>query len=1078
MPPEFVQTADPPKAKCQGWAGGQGQQAAPPRPPADRLGKKLNWTAGLVYENPKPTAEQGPTAPQLQSVQPPTLLRPPPAVEEEVEWDPKATPELVEKLAYHHRPTRHPHLQGSAAHRCQMRRRPMARPMGLPPGPPPDWVPTVLRAQTAHPAMQIAVRATLIRKGRVSDNGPSRQNAASNQPPKGCAVMKLPRWPCPTRPPRRYRPNTNPELRPRQRLTAAARAFAQRRTNAALLDSSRRQGPSPPRPRRAVLRRTATDPVARCSVGDPVPIFHKSFQSGDLIIAGIISQIYIFSERITFGRHPSQELFDDTIYFSPSRIYQASMDALSTRDMFFPNYKCDGKRNLVAVIGGPTSHVDLHMANVLNIYKIPQLTYGSASLVTDKKQSPFSYWMFPNAAHQFKGILHLLLYFRWGWIGMVYLAVEGVEQFIQSILPSFLQSGVCFDFIYILPAITFAEDITDAVAKGLEMFKTGLRSSATALVVLGEIQTIITLRTIYRFVECEEVPIKIQGKILIMTAQMDFTSLPFQRNWDIGIVIHGALSIAIHAEEVFGFYTFLQMRNHTSERRDGFIKAFWQKAFGCTFPSSTAESKDEQLCTGEEKLETLPASVFEIRWTGHSYSIYNAVYCVAHALNDMHASQFRHKAVGDRGRTQLLNQHLWQIHKFLRAVSFNNSAEEHISFNQNGELIGGFDILNWVTFPNQSFIRAKVGRIDPNFHSEKLFTIHEDVIVWPNEFNQTRPLSQCNDNCHSGYSRKKKEGKPFCCYDCLPCPEGKISNKKDMDDCFPCAEDHYPNNEQNQCLPKGISFLSYEEPLGISLAIFALAFMFITALVLRVFIKHQGTPIVKANNRNLTYSLLISLLLSFLCVLLFIGHPGKVTCLLRQITFGIIFSVAVSCVLGKTIIVVLAFMTTKPGSRMRKWMGNQLAIFIVLFSSLIQAVICTVWLATGPPFPDLDMHSMTDAIVLECNEGSVTMFYCVFGFLGFLAFVSFAVAFIARKLPDTFNEAKFITFSMFVFCSVWLSFVPTYLSTKGKYMVALEIFSILASSAGLLSCIFSPKCYIILLRPDLNNRAQMTWRKH
>ncbi|KAM6449044.1 vomeronasal type-2 receptor 26-like [Liasis olivaceus] len=681
--------------------------------------------------------------------------------------------------------------------------------------------------------------------------------------------------------------------------------------------------------------------------------------------------------------------------------------------------------------------------------------------------------MAPKESLHYQGILSLILHFRWTWIGVIILEDENGAKFVQTLLLLFSQHGVCFAFVERIAQLRVVD--TETIQYGLKLYDNIMSSKANIMIVYGESYTIVYLRWLSVLSNLEDVTRVPKGKVWIMTSQMEFISFAYQRNWDTEM-LQGALSFLVHSSDLPGYTLFVESRNPSSAAADGFIRDFWQNAFNCIFPNSTMDKVVDHVCSGEEKLESLPAPFFEMNMTGHSYSIYNAIYAVAHSLHAMFSSRFIHRAMVDKMDLKFQNQPLWQLHRFLRRVSF-KSAGENISFDQNGELVAGLDVINWIFSLNQIFHKVTVGWMDPHAPPEQAFTIHGDAITWHSWFNQVLPLSVCSESCHPGTSKKAKEGKLFCCYDCILCPEGKISEKQDMNDCHKCTERKYPSKNRDFCIPKIISYLFYEEYLGISLAFLSLFFSLMTALVLGTIMKHHNTPIVKANNRNLTYCLLFSLLLCFLSALLFIGHPQIVTCFLRQATFGVIFSVAISCVLAKTITVILAFVAAQPGSRIRKWVRKGLANSIVFSCSLIQAGISMAWLATSPPFPDVDLHSMTEEIVLECNEGSVTMFYCILGYLGFLATVSFTVAFFARKLPDSFNEAKFITFSMLVFCSVWLSFVPTYLSSKGKYMVAVEIFSILASSIGLLGCIFFPKCFILLLRPEQNTKKYLIRKK-
>eukprot|EP00079_Xenopus_tropicalis_P023406 XP_012815785.1 PREDICTED: extracellular calcium-sensing receptor-like [Xenopus tropicalis] len=292
-------------------------------------------------------------------------------------------------------------------------------------------------------------------------------------------------------------------------------------------------------------------------------------------------------------------------------------------------------------------------------------------------------------------------------------------------------------------------------------------------------------------------------------------------------------------------------------------------------------------------------------------------------------------------------------------------------------------------------------------------------------------------------------------------------------ECHPCSWDTWPNLQQDRCLPRPTEFLSYGDPLGYSLAAISIFSTLAPLVILRIFICNNKTPIVRANNYSLSCLLLLSLFLCFLCSLGFIGYPQPEKCLLRQVAFGMVFALCISCVLAKTITVVIAFNATQPGSRLMKWTGVKVSYCVIGFCIFVQLCVCGIWLIFSPPFSEFDTETKPGIIIVNCNEGSPTDFWCMLGYLGLLATISLIVAFLARRLPDSFNEAKLITFSMLAFLSVWVSFIPAYLSARGMYTVAMEVFAILSSSWAVVGCIFVPKCYIVLFRPNMNSREHL-----
>ncbi|XP_031754122.1 extracellular calcium-sensing receptor [Xenopus tropicalis] len=738
-----------------------------------------------------------------------------------------------------------------------------------------------------------------------------------------------------------------------------------------------------------------------------------------------------------------------------------------------PNYRCQQAMPLAAIIGHSISTYSMMLAHILGLYRYPQIShFSTSSLLSDRTQFHSFFRTVPSDAFQCQGLAQLVLHFGWTWVGLVALDNDYGQQGIQMIKRDLLNAGAC---------VAFTENIIlNQQNRNAPQIARVIKESAAKVVVF--FSTDIDLL----FVLDEMLRQNISEKILV--ASEAWATSAFLAEDKYSKILSGTIGFALHSGTIPGFKDFLNSIHFSLSLDDELLKIFWEQAFGCQFQdqaNATVTSEySVKICTGSEDLGNIQNSYNDVSSLRVTYNVYTAVRVVAKALHDLSRCNDGEGPFCKGTCAYIGRFEPWQLLHYMKQVRLKTGSGTEFAFHENGDPTAVYDIINWQFSPLGKIQQVKVGSYDTGATAGDIFTVNISALHWSTGQKEQGlflivnsalqvPRSICSQSCPPGYSKAVLPGKPVCCFECFPCPHGEISNKTDSPYCFKCPWDMWPNIKRDSCLPKPREFLSYEDSLGETLATTSISSSLVPFAILVLFVHYKITPIVRANNYLLSCLLLVSLSLCFLCSLFFIGFPHPEMCRLRQVTFGMVFALCISCILAKTFMVVVAFKATKPNSSLKKWTRPRISYLIVVLCILIQTCLCTMWLLLSPPFFEENIRTKVGVVIVECNDGSSVAFWCMLGYLGLLASVSFFVAFLARRLPDSFNEAKFITFSMGTFLSVWISFIPATMSARGKYIVAMEIFAILSSTWALVVCMFVPKCFIILFRPNMNSREHL-----
>ncbi|XP_074803024.1 G-protein coupled receptor family C group 6 member A isoform X3 [Natator depressus] len=400
----------------------------------------------------------------------------------------------------------------------------------------------------------------------------------------------------------------------------------------------------------------------------------------------------------------------------------------------------------------------------------------------------------------------------------------------------------------------------------------------------------------------------------------------------------------------------------------------------------------------------------------------------------------------------------------LKKVTFTDNEKE-VHFDAKGDLNMGYDVLLWKEISGHMVI-TEIAEYD----------LQKDDFIFKDEekemefLNFKKVKSTCSRKCRPGQMKKVSASPHTCCYECVNCPEDHYTNQTDMDYCFLCNnKTHWAPVNSTTCYKKTVEYLSWNDWFAILLIILSGLGVVLIFAISTIFTRNLDTPVVKASGGlTVCYVILLCHFFIFASTGFFIGEPREFKCKSRQAFFGISFALCISCILMKSLKILLAFSFDPKLQNFLKCLYKPIPIVVTCTG--IQVVICTFWVIFRSPFVEQKFF-IRRVIILECNEGSIVAFGVILSYIAALAFICFIFAFKGRKLPENYNEAKFITFGMLIYFIAWITFIPVYTTTFGKYRPAVEITVILISNYGILCCNFLPKCYIILYKQETNTKS-------
>ncbi|XP_060064901.1 metabotropic glutamate receptor 8-like [Ylistrum balloti] len=705
------------------------------------------------------------------------------------------------------------------------------------------------------------------------------------------------------------------------------------------------------------------------------------------------------------------------------------------------DYHCDNGstpkytpvKPVAGVIGAASSTVSIMVANILRLFKIPQISYASTSVdLSDKSRFEYFSRVVPPDSFQAQAMVDIAKSFGWTYVST--LADEG--NYGAKGIGAFAEISKHHD-ICIAQRLSISRDSTDEDFDTTVMKLIGNDRAKAVVMFVNEDNSKRLLQALMRsnrsdtlwFLASDSWGAKVHPVFGQEVAAVDAVTILPKR----------------HVIEEFDDY-FLNLSPKHNKKNPWFAE-YWETIFNC---SISRDSKTRKRCSGKENLRSLSVGYEQ---EGLVQFVIDSVYALAYALHELLADKCK-------GQYKHCNLSGKEILAYIRNVTFQGISGDTVRFNEKGDGLGKYDIYQYQARDDGRFEYVLIGDWTDSLK------LNTSLIKWSKETGEL-PKSVCSDPCPFG-STKLEKGES-CCWACIQCADNEYL--EDEFTCTECPEGFHPNVNKTTCVRLPVLHLEWDSLWVILPIVFSSFGIVCTILVVAVFIRYNSTPVIMASGRELCYVLLIGISMAYGTSLIMLIRPSIVLCTLRRLGLGVSLCLIYAAMLTKTNRIYRIFNNgIKAMVKRPSYTSPRSQIFICMSMVSVQIVGGLTWLGFEKPATTYDFQQST-FLVLKCRASQIAIIVSLmYNILLIIICTVYGIK--TRKIPQNYNEAKCIAFTMYSTCIVWLAFIPIYFGASSDFKIEVTSLCMCVSISATVAlvCLFAPKMYIVLLQPHKNVR--------